>query len=78
MSEPVNLLWPIPGAHVITVQDATGTEKPAILLSWEEAKLLIKLFTPPTGAVCTFPRESCLPCGLRDELREMLRLRGPR
>ena len=76
--EPVNLMWPIPGAHVITVQDATGAEKPAVLLSWEEAKLLEKLFTPPKGTVCPHPRVTCLPCGLREELHAMIRLRGPR
>jgi hypothetical protein len=67
-----------PGFHVLTMQDPSGKEVPMIMLSWEEAKLAVQIFTPPPGKYCPFPRATCLPCGLRDELLAMIKERGPK
>lgn len=76
MPEPVRMKF-ILGSHVLTMQDATGEERPGILLSWSEALLMANLFTLPPGATCPVPINECLPCGLREELLAMIKLRGP-
>jgi hypothetical protein len=64
-----------PGSHVLTMQDVTGKEVPIIMLAWDEAALLVRLFEKPK---CSLPREICLPCGIRDELIAMIKERGPK
>lgn len=61
MGKRISLLAPIPGSHVITVQDSTRRERPAILLEWGEAQLLAKLLAIPPGGQCT-PLRSISAC----------------
>ena len=63
------------GSHVFTMQDSSGEEIPVIMLSWEEARAMAKMFNNPH---CQEDPKLCMPCGLREDLIEMIVLRGPK
>lgn len=77
MPERVTLNQYKRGTHVITI-DSPTEKTPAIILSWEEARLLASLLAPPLAKGCRIPRDQCLPCGLREELLAMIAERGPK
>lgn len=77
MSERVMLHQFRRGTHVITIDSPTES-RPAILLSWDEARLLATILAPPLETGCREKPEQCLPCGLRSELLAMIAERGPK
>jgi len=62
-------------SHVFTMSEPSEMERPVILLSWEEARLLARLLGSGRAA-CPYPVDRCLGCGFAGELEAALAERG--
>lgn len=74
MADKITLNFQL-GSHVLTMVDASGKAVPIIMLSWEEAELMVRMFHNPD---CPKDNHQCMPCGLRLELLKIIAERGPK